>query len=350
MKASEALAPAVPACLFLLLLLGAPLEAQDTGLQSGPAAGMQLTPVPVYAPTGPHKGETFDAAKVIHTSPGVLMFVHTINREVAPVIRGLDSLALQYGVLGFKSFTVRLGADRTEIEEATGRQSTAMGMHNPMVVSTDGIEGPGNYALNRKAYLTVVLVNKGKVHRSIAITDTGQKDVPRLRKWIEEVCGPLPRTSAELMARLPDDPQQLKQLVASLHEQVQRQAEQLQQRRGRREMGRRRADRNRRGEGRRDAPPTSRPQLAGKVPEDAELQGLMRAMINKLNTEEDVDELLGRVAKRVGQDTGLRTEAVEGFKRLLSTTYGTDYARKRWQEYVQKHDQPHDKAHDKKKL
>lgn len=336
MNAPVALSPVV-----LVLALAALLPAQEPedtatekpAIQSGPPAGTELTRVSVYAPTGPHQGQTFDVAKKIGAAPGCLMFVHTVNREVAPVIRALDNMELEYGILGFKSFTIRLGADRTELETATQRHSTAMGMRNPMVVSTDGIEGPGNYALNRKAYLTVVLTKNGKVHRSIAITDTGQKDVARLRKWIEEVAGTLPKNRAELMQRLPDDPDVLKQLVASLYDQVKRQAEQLQRRPGQRRRG---MDRRRRGgEGRREQAPTSRPQLAGKIPDDAELQSLMRGLIQKTNTKEDVDDLFAQVDKRVGQDKDLQSQAVEGFKRLLSTTYGTDYARQRLQKYVQ---------------
>ena len=64
---------------------------------------------------------------------------------------------------------------------------------------------------------------------------------------------------------------------------------------------------------------------------------MMRAMINRSNTKEDVDDLLKRVDEIVGEDAGLRGQAVGGFQRLLSTTYGTEYARKRFQEYVKKH-------------
>ena len=235
------------ALLVLTTTLATTLAAQDPedaqvvkpALVSGPPAGSKLTPVSVYAPTGPYKGKTFDAAKEIGNSPGVLMFIHVVNREAAAMIRGLDTLGLEYGILGFKSFGIHLGADRTEAEAGAKRFSGALKMHNPIVVSTDGHEGPGDYALNRKAYLTVVVVNNGAVKESICITDTGPKDVPRLRRWIESVAGKLPKNGVELARTQSDDPVELKQLIAKLYDQSRRQAEQIKrQQEGRRNRGR----------------------------------------------------------------------------------------------------------------
>ena len=354
----------LPLPLLLVATLVAPLPAQETenaqaerpAIQSGPPKGMQLTPVSVYAPTGPYKGKTFDAAKEIGNAPGLLMFIHVVNRQNAQMIRALDTMGVEYGILGFKSFGIHLGADRTQTEAGAKRFSGGLKMHNPIVVSTDGHEGPGDYALNRKAYLTVVVVNEGTVKESICITDTGQKDVPRLRAWIESVTGKLPKNGIELAKMQSDDPIKLKQLIAKLYDHTRRQAEQIkQQQQGRRNRNNQRRRRNpgRRtrdmeqgrgrgeGRGRGDAErPTSRParkSLPGKVPEDPELQGLMRGLIGKFNTNEDVDDLLKRVDDRVGDDRKLRQAAVGGFTRLLSTSYGTKYARKCWQEYVARH-------------
>ncbi len=347
-----------PAPLALAATLVMTLAAQDPedarvkpALQSGPPAGMQLTPVQVYAPTGPYQGKTFDAAKEIGNGPGVLMFIHVVNREVAAMIRGLDTLGREYGILGFKSFGIHLGSDRTQAEEAAQRFSRALRMHNPILVSTDGHEGPGDYALNRKAFLTVVVVNKGAVKESICITDTGPKDVPRLQKWIESVAGKLPKNGVELARLQPDDPVKLKQLIAKLYDQNRRQAEQFkqqQQRRGRNNQRRRRNPGRRgrdmeRGRGRGNAQrPTSRPAkgLPGKIPDDPELESLMRGLVGKFNTNDDVDDMFERIEDRVGEDRQLRQAAVEGFKRLLSMTYGTEYARKRFRKYVAKHDAP----------
>ncbi len=66
----------------------------------------------------------------------------------------------------------------------------------------------------------------------------------------------------------------------------------------------------------------------------------MRGLIGKFNTNEDVDDMFERIDDRIGEDKELRQAAVEGFQRLLSTTYGTEYARKRFRKYVAKHDAP----------
>ena len=103
------------------------------------------TPVSVYAPTGPYKGKTFDAAKEIGNGPGVLMFIHVVNREVAAMIRGLDTLGLEYGILGFKSFGIHLGLAANDqvarIEEQLG-QKLAAPLLVPQRPAFDRLVGP----------------------------------------------------------------------------------------------------------------------------------------------------------------------------------------------------------------
>ena len=84
-----------------LSLLAAAAPCQD--LRSGPRPGAPLAPVMVYAPDGPRAGAEFDAAAALGQGPGALLFVHEITRNVAPVIRGLDDLAAEYAILGFRS-------------------------------------------------------------------------------------------------------------------------------------------------------------------------------------------------------------------------------------------------------
>ena len=171
-------------------LAGSPLLAQDSGdesLNSGPEAGTKLTPIPCYASDGAFAGQEFDAAAKIGSAPGALLFIHVLNRNTAPVIRGLDNLASEYSIVGFRSFTIMLGGDRTAAEAQLKRVNGSLRLANPIVLSTDGAEGPGNYALNRKCTLTLVLTKDGAVHRSVALTDTGSGDIPMIRGWLEEI-------------------------------------------------------------------------------------------------------------------------------------------------------------------
>jgi len=199
---------------------------------SGPAVGTKLTSVRAYAPLGPYAGREFDAAAEIGDRPGALLFLHEMTRNTYHVIRGLDELASEYALTGFRSFTLRLAGDRTSAETAisarNGRDTGghrfsvvgkfgALHLRNPIALSLDGLDGPGNYALNRKAVLTLILVKDGKVLNSIAFTDTGAKDVETVRKWVKETVGPIPEEDAALSKlisqRLPKDRDELRKLA-----------------------------------------------------------------------------------------------------------------------------------------
>jgi len=85
------------------------------------------------------------------------------------------------------------------------------------MVSLDGLEGPGNYALNRRAVLTLVMVRDGRVHSSHAFTDSGEHDLPFLEQLIDEITGPVPKGDKALRllrkTRLPKEVGQLRRLT-----------------------------------------------------------------------------------------------------------------------------------------
>jgi hypothetical protein len=199
-----------------------------------------------------------------------------------------------------------------------------LSLASPLVLSLDGAEGPGDYALARGAALTLVVANDGKVVSSLGMTDVGAKDLPRVRALVESVTGTLPDDPAKLrealLAKLPDDPAALKerivQLTLELRRAKQRGAEPRMREAPRRDAERPAAER--------DAKP-----LAGAVPEDPGLRELMRSLIQPQNTASDLDALFAELAERVGTDAELRRQAVEMGRRILATTYGTDDARAR---------------------
>ena len=204
----------------------------SAAIVSGPAPGTPLTPVMVYDGLGAFAGREFDAAAEIGNNPGAFLFVHSMTRNTYPVIRGLDQLAGRNALLGFRTFTVYLSADRTTAENqirlrnglATGghRFSVtgkfgALKLENPIMLSLDGQEGPGNYALNRRAVLTLVTTRDGKVHRSHTFTDTGEHDLELLEELAAEVIGKTP-TEPDAQRklrdqRLPRDKQALRKLA-----------------------------------------------------------------------------------------------------------------------------------------
>jgi hypothetical protein len=299
---------------------------------SGPELGSGLHRVEVYAPTGPRAGSTFDAAQALGTGPAALLFVGEISRNVAPMVRGLDRLASEYGLLGFASFTVFLADDRTAAENQLERSSPALGLRNPMVLSVDGRDGPGSYGINRKCTLTLVLADGGRVVRSVGYTDTGAQDVPQLEAWIAELTGPMPRDATglrELLARrYPGSDQALLELTASLLLQVRRQEE----------NGARMAGANSRRERAAPRPAEATSEAGkpreGKAPQDERLRNLLRAVIQQAATPADLDAAFEDIDARVGDDKDLEQQAIDMFKLVLSLGYGTDDARTRCKSWL----------------
>lgn len=328
--------------------LAATLSAQ--GIQSGPEAGMKLTPVKVYASSGAYKGREFDAVAEIGTGPGALLFIKDLTRETAPIIRTLDEQAAAFRVLGFHSFTMMLSGDRTAAEQRVKAVSSSMNMINPMTVSLDGPEGPGNYALNRDATMTLVMVKDGVVTRSIAFTETGIKDAPMVIAAIEAIAGKLPKTAEARQKLLPDDPASLKRMIGGLWQEIAALKQRLEKQRNQRNRGRnmrrnprrgqdeREMRRNRRGgEQSEGGANTRKKQLPGSIPDDQQMQGLLRKLI-RVKTTEEIDAVFESIDKAVGDSAEKRQQMVRGFTRILgATTYGTPEARQRAQAYCDKH-------------
>lgn len=329
------------ASLYLLVAVGG-LLAQDAKVElaSGPVAGSALPACLVYAPSGPLAGTEFDATKRLGKGPGVFLFVHELNRNTAPLLSGLDRLSAQLAWTGLETFTVRLAADRTEAETAVKRSSDALKMYRPILVSTEGAEGPGGFALHRQATLTLVLAKDGVVVRSVAFTDTGRADLPMLRKLVEEVTGPIPtdpqQLRAAMAARLTKDPARLQELVIDLALQLQR-AEQANEARAERPVGREMRPAADAKSGAKPGDAAQKSPRVGKAPEDDELRALLRRAIQKAADGAELDAVFAAVDKRVGDDAGLRAQVVEMWKLMLSLDYGTDDAKVRAKAWLELH-------------
>ena len=261
-----------------------------------------------YAPAGPRGGEEFDVAAAIGTAPGALLFVHEVSRNTAPLIGAFDKFGLELALLGFSGHAIRLAADRTEAEAASSRQSKALRMHAPLLVSVDGAEGPGGYALNRRCTLTLVLCKDGKVQRSVALTDAGRQDIPQLRTWLEEVAGKLPEDEAALRAllaeRLPRDAARLRLLATELAVALRR------------------------------APPTTESRPAEMAARNDEITGLVRRVIRPDADQTALDQAFSALDAAVGKDRGKQAQAVEVLQRIIKLGYGTEDARRRAQAWI----------------
>jgi len=325
---------------LLAVLLAAPLAAQQPPeLVSGPPAGSVVPPCTVYAPSGPFAGAEFDAGRQGGKAPTALLFVNELTRNTAPMIRALDRFAVQFAWTGLVTHTIRIAADRSEAEAAVERSSNGLQLARPILVSTDGVEGPGGYALNRKAALTLVLAKDGVVVRSVAFTDTGRADEPRLRALLEEVAGAVPTEPKELRAaieqRLPRDPERLRALAVELAVLLQR--PERTDGGARMQGGPRRdgaADGSANGK---DGQPAPQRPREGKAPEDEELRALLRRAIQRAADATELDAVFAAVDARVGTDAALRSQAVEMWKLMLSLDYGNDEGKRRARAWLDQH-------------
>ena len=366
----------IAACFTLFALSAATSISQD--VTTGPAAGAPLTPVMAYGAggnhAGPYAGREFDAVKEIGDGPGALLFIHELTRNIIPVIRGVDQAGSEFSVLGFKSFTLILSPDRTAAENKLKATNGSLKLRNPMVLNLDGAEGPGNYALNRKAALSLILVNKGKVVRTHAFTDVNQKDESIVRGWIEEMTGPIPSNPNEyrklVESQLPKDGEALRAMalnqaveIHQLHARLKRLQEQSGGRYGmqsnRQNMRKGKAPQKRmapaRGEARpnaergagkskgkasgESAPKAAAAQRQGKSPEDPQLNDLLRSFIRKTHDDGAADKIYADIQARAKESDALRGEAVEMFKLMLSyrDRYGTKHAQSLAENFLKKH-------------
>ena len=341
----------VPALALALGLAGQYGQAAD--IVSGPPTGTPLAPVNSYALHGPHKGQEFDAAKSLGQGPGALLFIHELTRNTIPVLRGLDDLTSEFSILGFRSHTLLLHDDRTAAENRLKAINGSLKLAHPIILSLDGLEGPGDYALNRRAALTLVLAKGGQVTRSMALTDTGQHNLPELREWVEAVAGKIPADPDELRkmiaVNLPKSSDAVRELAVEQGAQLQRlrarlarlesgqMNKRMQQRRPQR-MKRDTADTARRSAAE-SAPAKPAAKREGAPPEDAALQSNLRAFIRKTNSDERNDEVFAEITARATESAELTRQAREMFRLVLSLKdrYGTPHAHALAEGFLDKH-------------
>ncbi|MDA7511007.1 hypothetical protein N8766_03040 [bacterium] len=345
------------------------ISAED--LVSGPPVGTAVSSIPCYANSGNYAGrESFNVAEEIGSRPGMLLFVHVLNRNTAPVIRAVDNLAREFGVFGFKSFVVTLSDDRTAAEEQLRRVNRSLKLNEPMVLSLDGLDGPGSLALNRRCTLSLIGLRDGAVIDSIGFTDTGLHDVERIRGLAEKVIGEVPEGRSELMvlaaSNLPSDNETLRKLAARQAVELYQfyQAETEEHANSRRYNGRRqgmqRGKMNARGAaGARQRPGTSvkkanegekkveqpsavvapKRERRGGPPGDSVLNSLLRSYIRKTNDNSRIDEIYGDILNRSTESDDLQKQSIAMFQLMLSfpDRYGTDHAQKLAKEFLKQH-------------
>lgn len=179
-----------------LLLIGLVATAgAEERIFSGPQVGEKLAGFKVRGVFEPDAGKDLDFVAAAKSKPVVLVFVHDVNRQSIGMVRILTSYTKSRAKDGLSTGVVWLSDDATEGENALKRIKHALTDGTPTGISPDGREGPGAYGLNRKVTLTILVGNKDKVTANFALVQPSvQADLPKiLDAIVKEVGGTAPK-------------------------------------------------------------------------------------------------------------------------------------------------------------
>lgn len=318
---------------------------------SGPQVGEAVKPFRAFAVTGPQAGKEIQALESAGSKPQAVVFVHSLERSLLPLLRVIDNYGAARKDL-IETTVVFLSDDRAAMENRLPLVAQSLRLSSPMLLSLDGIEGPGAYGLNRKCLLTVIGAKDGKATTNFALLQPGIADAPKVVEALAKTCGDAnPPTLDQLQPQAPAGAMRgaagprgtaapaldLSRIDTSTPEAMKRAIEALIA-----EVRRLRAENEQlRSGGNRTAP--ARPvagnaaNLPGETPTDAQLVALLRQFIQPSNSEEQVDRALKGMEERMKGNADLTRQAVGGLVRVIHLKYGTEYARKAGQAFVEKH-------------
>jgi hypothetical protein len=261
--------------LLVLTAFGASAPAGDDKVFSGPQPGEKLTAFKVLGFSGPHAGKEFEAISDVKGRPALLIFVHEITRPAMQFMRPVDYYATKLAKDGLAAHIVWLSADKTKTETYLTTAQKSLGLKSPVSISLDGIEGPGNYGLNRKVALTVLVAKEGKVTANFAIVQPNETDAPKVLAAMAKLVGKTAPTLEEITKEIGGRPKAGK-----------------------------------------DGKPSPSPELAT----------LMRRMIQKDNDEATVRKIAEEMVRWAGDDAKRRAELAEYCGRVARLGYGTEAA------------------------
>lgn len=183
-----------------VIFVGACAARGEDKVFSGPQPGEKLSSFKANGVFDDQAGKELDLVKDAGGKPLVLVFVHEFNRPSLGTIRAVMSYAAPKAkdsklVAG----VVMLSADTTATEELLKRARQALPKDVPITISPDGLEGPGAYGLNRQMTLTVLVAKEGKVTSNFALVQPSvQADAPKIAAAIADALGERPPTAKEL--------------------------------------------------------------------------------------------------------------------------------------------------------
>jgi hypothetical protein len=291
----------------LLTALAISASAADSPVFSGPQIGEKTTTFKSVEIVGTDAGKEHDVIRENAGKATALVFVHGLERSMLPLMRVVDSYGDKFkGKL--RTEFVFLADDQVDGMQRFSRALNSIKLKTRSTMSTDGIEGPGNYGLNKECLLTIIAAKDNRVHANFALVQPGISDGGRVLGEIAKLIGDKkPPTTEQLKA----DSEKRYNMARS-----------------RKARGKDKAKMDR---GKPTTPGKPQNNFPGAVPTDGELVSLLRQFIRKENEEKRVDEVLSQVRARIAGSATLKQQAIDGWTRILhfGDRYGTDYARKK---------------------
>ncbi|MBL8799870.1 MAG: hypothetical protein JNM56_38670 [Planctomycetia bacterium] len=263
--------------LVLLLTLGS-AQADDAveKIFSGPQPGEKLTGFKVQGMFGRWDGKEADPIADANQAPTVLIFVHEWTRPMLQLARGLDTYGDKWAGKGLKTYFVNLTADKSKTEQFLQGAKNSLNLKCPQSISLDGLEGPGNYGLNRKMTATVVIAKGNKVTANFAIVQPNETDSPKVLAAVADLLGE-PKPTQEQISAATQGP--------------------------------------------------ARPNPNANAPDQA-LTSLMRQLIQKDNDEAKVKETVAAMLKWAGEDAAKKKQLKEYCQKIVGLGYGNELAQR----------------------
>ncbi len=274
------------AALCVVLLGGVQSARSEDKVFSGPQVGEKLSSFKALGVFDDQAGKELDLVKEADGKPLVVVFVHEFNRPSLATIRTVMGYAAPKAKEGkLVAGVVMLTADTTAMEERLKLARQALPKDVPIAISPDGLEGPGAYGLNRKMTLTVLVAKENKVTANFALVQPSvQADAPKIAAAIADALGVKPPTAKEL--------------------------------------------------GVEDAAKTGRPKAKTAAGQDPNLAPLLRAVIRKDASKEDVDEAAKKVVEYIEKNRAAAAQVGQIAKRIVDSGNLENYGTKEAQEYI----------------
>lgn len=175
--------------LSTVLLCAQSSRAEDP-VFSGPQIGEKLVQFEAKGVFRDLDGKKFDLVKQADKKPVALIFVHARTRPAF----GLTNLTMKFAATrakaGLHSGVIFLTEDPTSTESWMRRVDKHFPKGVAYGISQDGADGPGAYGLNRNVTLTILVAKEGKVTANFALVQPSiQADGPKILKAIVDVTG-----------------------------------------------------------------------------------------------------------------------------------------------------------------